>query len=771
MANLTETTNLNEADRFGTDVEKATMIRRKTASILEKTAEILIQSESQGEKASGRLELEQEIADLNKISENLRQGVFRLLVLGDMKRGKSTLLNAVIGEKILPTGVNPCTAVLTIVRYGENKRVTIHYNDDKPPESMDFDTFKERYTIPPDEAKQLEEEGKEAFPDVEYAVIEHPLELLKKGVELIDSPGLNDTEARNKLTLGYINNCHAILFVLSAIQGFTQGEQRYLKNYIDDRGLTTFFLINNWDLIAQRVEDEDELAEAESNVRQVFYTNLSPYCESNGKNFYEQRVFELNSLAAFKARQSCSSLEGTGFDTFFNTLRPFLTQERITAELLSIKGLIRQIYYKLHEAIGIRIPLLEEEVEELKQKIKEVQPEFDQLVDIRDQFKDEIRAKSESYAQDLAEDFREYLSNLDRTFESDFEPYQPNLQVFDLLRKGKRQEFEESLEKAFTKYSNDKMAQWTKKAEKRLEVAFSELAQNAESYGDAYSQVTDQISAKLTSQRIETVKISSQDESPEWAKWVGVAAGIVLRNPAGAALVGFGALNWKSLVGQFVTTIVANIILIYGAGAILGPIGIGLVSLVAGTFQLRSARNQLVKVAKEEMKKNLPNIANAEKSKVYNFVKEIFEHFENEVTQRIDNDIKSRKGELEDLLAQKESQEIDNKAEATRLNLLDRQVLSQWNTVETISDQVAQGSDQLLQTISNSSENDWENQDSQPKAEELNWQFSESNTKETASDEVAQGSEELVQETSNSSEDDWENQDSQPKVKESKWQF
>jgi ATPase subunit of ABC transporter with duplicated ATPase domains len=149
-------TPLSEAERFGSDLEKATRIRRETAKILDKIAEILIKAESAGENTSGKLGFEQDITYLNNVSKNLRQGVFRLLVLGDMKRGKSTLLNAIIGEKILPTGVNPCTAVLTIVRYGENKQVTIHFNDDKPPASMDFNTFKKTYTIPPDEAKKLE---------------------------------------------------------------------------------------------------------------------------------------------------------------------------------------------------------------------------------------------------------------------------------------------------------------------------------------------------------------------------------------------------------------------------------------------------------------------------------------------------------------------------------------------------------------------------------------------------------------------------------------
>jgi len=246
--NNIEQLNRNEADQFSAHVEKATLIRRETAEVLETTAALLTESEAEGEKASGHLSLEQEIADLNDVSDNLRQGVFRLLVLGDMNRGKSTLLNALIGEKILPTGVNPCTALLTIVRYGDEKQVTVHFNDGKPAEAMGFDVFKERYTIPPDEAKKLEEEGKEAFPDVEYAVIEYPLDILEKGVELIDSPGLNDTEARNQLALNYISNFHAILFVMSAIEGFSQAERRYLDNYIEDRGLTTFFLINNWDL-------------------------------------------------------------------------------------------------------------------------------------------------------------------------------------------------------------------------------------------------------------------------------------------------------------------------------------------------------------------------------------------------------------------------------------------------------------------------------------------------------------------------------------------
>lgn len=690
MTTVIEQTHHNEAKEFEINIERATKARREFAGYLTEMAETLVEAETEGENASGRLGLAQNIADLNQVSENLRQGLFRLLVLGDMKRGKSTFLNALIGEPVLPTGVNPCTAVLTIVRYGNSKQVIINYNDGKSPESIDFETFEQRYTIPPDEAKKLKDEGIQAFPDVDCAVIEYPLELLKNGVEFIDSPGLNDTEERNKLALGYINNCHAILFVLSGKEQFTLNERRYLENYLKDKGLTTFYLINYWNFIRESLfdpDDEQALAEAENKVRQHFQTNLLSYCQVNGKNIYNQRVFELNALAALRARVKNQSLEGTGYEQFIPILNTFLTEERIIAELLKVKGLARHTYQHVHEAVGLRIPLLDEGVEELKQKIKAVQPEFNQLVEIRDKFTHEIHTKSESYANELADDFCQYLSNLSNTLEADFAPYQPSLQAFDLLKAGKRKEFEQNLEQAFKQYFNDKMAAWTTGAEQKLKQAFSQLAQSAERYGDIYSQITDQISQKLTGEKIETVNICSEDKSPGWTKWAGVAAGVLLGNYAGAAMVGMGALNWKSLITHFITLVVANVVLIEFFGVFLGgPIGMGLAALLIGPIQLKAARNKLIMTAKAEMKKSLPKIAKEQAWNIYNSVKEIFDNFETGVTQRINSDIQSRKIELDELLAQKESREIDRKAEVDRLNALDTQIFAQWNSIESAYD-------------------------------------------------------------------------------------
>jgi GTPase SAR1 family protein len=532
-----------ETDSFINDLGRVAKLRSEVAGGLSQMAATLEQAELEGKQASGELGLAAEVEDLNIASNNLRKGVFRLLVLGDMKRGKSTLVNALIGENLLPSDVNPCTAVLTVLRYGPLKKVTIYFKDDRRPEELGFQQFKEQYTIEPDEAKQLEQEKQQAFPNVDYAVVEYPLPLLEKGIEIVDSPGLNDTEARNELSLGYIHNCHAILFVLRASQPLTLGERRYLDNYIKNRGLTVFFLINAWDEIRKEMLDPDDLEavrDAENKVRQVFQTNLSDYCQIEGSDVYEKRVFELSSLKALRLRlkNPLDSLEKTGFPEFMAALNTFLTKERAIAELRQARILARQTHIRVHGAIERRIPLLSQNVHELKERINSLEPEFNQLTDIRDQFQNEIREMRDKKARAIADSFRSYVLNLETTFETDFVRYQPTLTFVDTLQKGKREEFSVAFKQAFEQYITDKVVAWELTAEQEMNDAFSELGKSAENYGAAYNQVTNQIHEKLIGQKVyAATTIDKEDHSPAWASWAMGFFSLASGNVAGVALV------------------------------------------------------------------------------------------------------------------------------------------------------------------------------------------------------------------------------------------
>jgi GTPase SAR1 family protein len=678
-----------ETDSFINDLERVAKVRSGVASCLSQMATTLDQAESEGKKTSGELGLESEIEDLNIASKSLRQGVFRLLILGDMKRGKSTFVNALIGENLLPSDVNPCTAVLTVLRYGPLKKVTVYFKNGKLPEQLSFQEFKQQYTIDADEAKRLEQEKKSAFRDVDYAVVEYPLPLLEKGIEIIDSPGLNDTEARNELSLGYIHNCQAILFVLRASQPLTLGERRYLDNYIKNRGLTVFFLINAWDEIRKEMLEPDNLEavqEAENKVRQVFQTNLSDYCQVDGINVYEERVFELASLKALRLRlkNRLDPLENTGFPEVMAALSTFLTQERAIAELRQARTLARQSHTRVHEAVERRVPLLSQDIHKLKEKINSLEPEFNKLNDIREQFQDEIRGMRDAKARAIADSFRSYILNLGNTFEIDFVRYQPTLRFIDSLQKGKRDEFTAAFKQAFEQYINDKMAAWELTTEQEMNEAFSQLAKRAANYGSTYSQVTNQMSEKLIGQAVYNRTTSQEENSPAWASWAMGFLSLATGNVAGVALAGAG-FDWKSILVNALGVIgIWGFLTVFSISLISGPVGIALLGLGVGAVQAEQARQELIKATKKELVKYLPQIAQEQWAPINQTVKDCFDAYEREVTKRVNNDIKSRKAELENLLKQKENQEFNQEVELKRLKSLDADVLTQYRSIEVI---------------------------------------------------------------------------------------
>ncbi|BAY14961.1 dynamin family protein [Anabaenopsis circularis NIES-21] len=675
-------------DQFLRDLERVAQVRSDISTHLNNLAETITKAELAGDSSSGKLSLERNIEDIALASKNLRQGVFRLLVLGDMKRGKSTFLNALIGENLLPSDVNPCTAVLTILRYGPEKKVTIHFNDGKNPQQLDFQSFKYKYTIDPAEAKKLEQEKKQAFPDVDYAIVEYPLALLEKGIEIVDSPGLNDTEARNELSLGYVNNCHAILFVMRASQPCTLGERRYLENYIKGRGLSVFFLINAWDQVKESLidpDDTEELQAAEDRLRQVFKANLADYCYVDGQDIYDERVFELSSIQALRRRlkNSQADLSGTGFPEFMSAINTFLTRERAIAELRQVRTLARQACNHTHEAIARRIPLLDQDVDELKKRIESVEPEFNKLTDIRDQFQTEIINTRDTQARTISESFRSYVLNLGNTFETDFLRYQPELNLLDFLSNGKREAFNNALQKAFEQYITHKSAAWTLTAEKDIDTAFKKLSHSAAQYGASYNKITDEITEKLTGQKVHVNAHTSteEDKSPGWAKWAMGLLSLTKGNLAGVALAGAG-FDWKNILLNYFTVIGIGGVITAVTGVLLGPIGFALLGLGVGFLQADQARKELVKTAKKELVRYLPQVAHEQSQTVYNAVKECFESYAKEVSQRINDDITSRKSELDNLVKQKQTREINRETELKRLKTLQEDVIAQLQKIE-----------------------------------------------------------------------------------------
>ncbi|MEA5582043.1 dynamin family protein [Nodularia harveyana UHCC-0300] len=676
-------------DYFIDDLNQVASVRQQISECLAQMSETLAQSEVMGS-------LNSDIENINLASENLHRGVFRLLVLGDMKRGKSTFINALIGENVLPNAVNPCTAILTILRYGEQKQVTVYFKDERSPEQLEFKDFKEKYTIDPKENKKSDKQKPSVFTGVSHAIMEYPLSLLSKGLEIIDSPGLNDTEDRNELSLGYINNCHAVLFVMRASQPYTLAEHRYLENYIKGRGLTVFFIINGWDQIQEGIldpDDQEELQAAEMQLRQLFESNLSRYCEINGVNVYSQRVFEVSAINALrrKIKNKEASLEGTGFPEFWRSLNIFLTQDRAIAELQPALILAQQTYNNIQAAIQRRLSLLNEDVSERKQRINSVEPEFQELGMIRDQFQQEIITVRDIQAQTISESLRSYILNLSSTFEVDFLQYQPSLQFFDFLNKDKREAFNAALKEAFEQYTADKIAGWTLTVEQDMNAAFVQLSRSAAQYGATYSKVTHQIAKKLSGKELKLTSQTDDEEadSPTWTKWAMGLLSLSRGNIAGVAMAQVG-FDWKNILLNYITAIGVNSVTTSITGVFLGPVGLALLGMGIGFLQADQARQKLVQTTQKELIKYLPQVAEAYLPRIRQGVAECFNTYEREVIEHINKDIADRKQELDNLLDEKMTHEINLQSESQRLQAVEAEIYQQLQQIEKISGVILQ---------------------------------------------------------------------------------
>ncbi|MGB7729182.1 MAG: dynamin family protein [Candidatus Acidiferrum sp.] len=123
---------------------------------------------------------EQVTAEATNLAERLREGRFYVACIGQFKRGKSTLLNALVGDSVLPTGVVPITTVPTVLRYGEKRCARVRFQggtwtDLAPEELMQY--VSEEHN--PENAKSVA--GAEVFV---------PSPLLANGMCLVDTPGL-----------------------------------------------------------------------------------------------------------------------------------------------------------------------------------------------------------------------------------------------------------------------------------------------------------------------------------------------------------------------------------------------------------------------------------------------------------------------------------------------------------------------------------------------------------------------------------------------------
>lgn len=202
----------------------------------------------------------------------------RAVVLGEIKQGKSTLINALLGKDILPTGVTPTTGATVIVREGDVPGPHLR-RDDESRVTLESERFNRL-------AKGPLTKDAETAPDDE-GTLEYDVEggVLPPSLELVDTPGINDiAKFRASVSRGELPRADILILALDATQLLNRTELAFLRDAVAavgglaDSGATLLLAVNRIDLIAER--ERPRLVE-------YIEDGLSALVGSDGKKAFE----------------------------------------------------------------------------------------------------------------------------------------------------------------------------------------------------------------------------------------------------------------------------------------------------------------------------------------------------------------------------------------------------------------------------------------------------------------------------------------------------
>jgi ribosome biogenesis GTPase A len=339
--------------------------------------------------------------DGRALAARVSEGRFYLACIGQFKRGKSTLINALIGEPVLPVGFIPVTAVPTVIRYGANKKARIKFRDGAW----------QQIAIGDLDQHVSEEHNPENAKGVEGAEVYVPSALLSAGMCLVDTPGLGSVFTGNTATTqAFIPHIDAALVVVGADPPLA-GEELSLVEAVGRQVENLILVLNK----ADRTTDAERAAAAaftqkvlekrlQRRAGPVFEVSAAERVENRGpERDWGKLLVALEHLVQGSGRQLIQAACDRGI-------------ERLSEQLLAIIAEEREALERPIEESERRIAAMKETIAEAERSMREV--EFLWMAEQRhlsDLFVTRHKQFLESVWPQASEEFERALKCLPRT--------------------------------------------------------------------------------------------------------------------------------------------------------------------------------------------------------------------------------------------------------------------------------------------------------------------------------------------------------------------
>lgn len=287
-----------------------------------------------------------------------------VVTVGEMKRGKSSMLNALLGEKepIFPVNASVATNAITIVRYGEKEKVEVVTEERKKGAMVPVIKTISRGEIP----DYVSEQGNPSnFKNVRLLKVEIPNPLLKEGVVFVDTPGVGSLNISHaETTYGFLPNADLLLFVSDASSGLTETELNFLKRGYKYCKNVLFPLTKK---------------DTNPGYKEIMEDNQSKISAALGISMDDVTLIPISNTAKMRylETQSKAALAGSNFPEFERLMWSTIAAKRGEIMFLPFMEQVRQEIFKINEIIVAQYQLLESDKEKIPGLIANLEKEIE----------------------------------------------------------------------------------------------------------------------------------------------------------------------------------------------------------------------------------------------------------------------------------------------------------------------------------------------------------------------------------------------------------
>lgn len=550
------------------------------ASSLEDTAEVMT-----------LLELNNQAQKARDTSKRMKAHVFSVGIMGEFKRGKSTVINALLGEKIAPADVVPASATLNRITYGPVPRATILYKDGHC-EEVPVDKIADYVT-------KITESAAATAELVEQAVVEYPCQFCQNNVEIIDTPGLNDDDRMDAISEAVIPTLDAVVLVLSASSPFSKSEAEFVRNKLMTSDISRMIvLVNRIDTI---YDEEDRVRILDSIKEKIVHEILDRTAAIHGADsrIYQEarskladiKLYPLSAVQALQGRikGKAELVEQSGILNFEDRLRKLLTQERGALEIGRAAGVITTLVAEGKSALEVRISSLEMTAEEFATNQRKAEAEIRQLRESKSQEMARIRSQGREIKRQMAGIVEEKYDALEQRVDAFFGACP--IEVSVLQNESTQTEFQQKVKAGLESEISGALSEYAEQINIFLQEQMGDERLKVQSYMGGLAEQLQNVNGKLKkSSAADTVGIVGVDALSNLvaATCTGIltAGGFGLMG-LGGMIEGYRAAGVKGaatgLFGGFTASTLAGVGLIAAMG-VVPFIPFALITGIAGTM-------------------------------------------------------------------------------------------------------------------------------------------------------------------------------------------